>query len=67
MSFARTSRKQLSDSVPWEVLSLCRQSGLVKLGHVALDGTKVRVERIEAQGDELRTDEREGSAVIGGG
>ena len=25
-----------------QVLSLCRQSGLVKLGHVALDGTKVR-------------------------
>jgi transposase len=25
-----------------EVLLLCRQTGLVKLGHVALDGTKVR-------------------------
>ena len=25
-----------------QVLALCRQAGLVKLGHVALDGTKVR-------------------------
>ena len=25
-----------------QVLELCRQAGLVKLGHVALDGTKVR-------------------------
>ena len=25
-----------------QVLALCQQAGLVKLGHVALDGTKVR-------------------------
>ena len=25
-----------------QVLELCQQAGLVKLGHVALDGTKVR-------------------------
>ena len=25
-----------------KVLELCKQAGLVKLGHVALDGTKVR-------------------------
>ena len=25
-----------------QVLALCRQAGLVKLGHVALDGTKVK-------------------------
>ena len=49
-----------------QVLELCRQAGLVKLGHVALDGTKVRGQRIEAQGDELRADEGEGRAVAGG-
>ena len=27
----------------YQVLALCQQAGLVKLGHVALDGTKVRV------------------------
>ena len=27
-----------------EVLALCRQAGLVKLGHVALDGTKVKAD-----------------------
>ncbi len=26
----------------WQVLALCQQVGMVKLGHVALDGTKVR-------------------------
>ena len=28
-----------------QVLELCQQAGLVKLGHVALDGTKVRAKR----------------------
>ena len=31
-----------------QVLALCQQAGLVKLGHVALDGTKVKGQRIEA-------------------
>ena len=35
-----------------QVLQLCQRAGLVKLGHVALDGTKVKAERLEAQGDE---------------
>ena len=48
-----------------QVLALCQRAGLVKLGHVALDGTKVRA-NASAQGDE-RSDEREGSAVGGGG
>ena len=26
----------------WQVLALCQRAGMVKLGHVALDGTKVR-------------------------
>ena len=26
----------------YQVLALCQQAGLVKLGHVALDGTKMR-------------------------
>ena len=54
-----------------QVLMLCSQAGLVKLGHVALDGTKVRANaskhKIEAQGDELQEDEREGRATVGGG
>ena len=39
--FRRRHLKALS-ALFTEVLLLCRQSGLVKLGHVALDGTKVR-------------------------
>ena len=47
-----------------QVLALCQQAGLVKLGHVALDGTKVRAS-IEAKGHELRMYEREGRATGG--
>src|SRR4249920_3212954 len=36
-----------------QILHLCETAGLVKLGHVALDGTKVRAQCLEAQGDEL--------------
>ena len=36
-----------------QVLRLAEQAGLVKLGHVALDGTKNQGERVETQGDEL--------------
>ena len=50
-----------------QVLELCQQAGLVKLGHVALDGTKVRANASRPQGDELRADEGEGRAVGGGG
>ena len=50
-----------------QVLMLCSQAGLVKLGHVALDGTagyhQGEGQRIEAQGDELQEDEREGGAT----
>lgn len=47
-----------------EVLALCRKAGMVKLGHVALDGTKVRAQaskrrnlsyrQMEKQEEELR-------------
>ena len=30
-----------------QVLALCQQAGLVKLGHVALDGTKVKAKRMK--------------------
>ena len=50
-----------------QVLALCQQAGLVKLGHVALDGTKVKANASKHKGDELPTDEGEGSAVGGGG
>jgi len=30
-----------------QVLKLCETAGLVKLGHVALDGTKIKAERVE--------------------
>ena len=36
-----------------QVLKLCEQAGLVKLGHVALEG-RDQGERLQAQGDELR-------------
>jgi transposase len=39
--FRKRNLKELS-GLFYEVLQLCRQAGLVKLGHVALDGTKVR-------------------------
>jgi transposase len=29
-----------------QVLRLCRRAGLVKLGHVALDGTKLKARRV---------------------
>ena len=47
-----------------QVLALCQQAGLVKLGHVALDGTKVKA---NASKHKAKTDEGEGSAVGGGG
>ena len=50
-----------------QVLASCQQAGLVKLGHVALDGTKVKANAIQAQGDELWTHEGEGRAIGGGG
>ena len=40
-----------------EVLGLCREAGLVKLGHLSLDGSKYQANAIEAQGDELRSDQ----------
>ena len=36
-----------------EVLKLCRRAGLVKLRHVATDGTKVKANAKQTQGDEL--------------
>jgi len=40
-----------------EVLRLCREAGLVTLWHVALDETKVKSQRLQAQGHELHADE----------
>lgn len=39
--FRKRNLKELS-ALFFEVLQLCRQAGLVKLGHVALDGTKLK-------------------------
>jgi transposase len=49
-----------------QVLQLCRQTGLVKLGHISLDGTKVKAnaskhkamsyERMEKKAEELEAD-----------
>ena len=41
-----------------KALELCRQAGLVKLGHVSLDGTKVKA-NASKHCHELRQDERE--------
>jgi transposase len=38
-------------------LRLCQKAALVKLGHVAHDGTKVLGQRLQAQGHELWADE----------
>ena len=40
--------------------------GLVSLGHVSLDGSKFKGEQFEAQGDELRTAQATGGAVVRG-
>src|ERR1700678_4604101 len=49
-----------------QVLKLCREAGLVKLGHVALDGTKIKAnaskhkamsyERMDTRGAELEAE-----------
>jgi transposase len=36
-----------------QVLRLCQRAGLVKLGHIALDGTKLQANASQAQGHEL--------------
>ena len=36
-----------------QVLKLAEMAGLAKLGHVALDGTKIKAQRLQAQGHEL--------------
>ena len=50
-----------------QVLALCREAGLVKLGHVALDGTKIKANAGDQQGDELWPDERGRAEACGGG
>src|SRR3989454_8748644 len=42
-----------------QVLHLARELGAPRVGRVALDGSKIQSERVQAQGDELRTDARE--------
>ncbi len=49
-----------------QVLRLCQKAGLVKLGHVAIDGTKIKANGEQAQGDELRSHERDGGAAAAG-
>ena len=67
-AFRKRHLKALS-GLFFQVLKLCRESGLVKLGHVALDGTKVRAnaskhkamsyKRMKAKEDELERQVRE--------
>ena len=40
-----------------EILSLCQKAGLVKFGHVSLDGNKNQGECVETQSHELWSDE----------
>ncbi len=66
--FRKRHLKALS-SLFIQILKLCREAGLVKLGHVALDGTKVRAnaskhkamsyKRMKAKEDELERQIRE--------
>ena len=41
-----------------QVLKLCQKAGLVKLGHVALDGTKIKANASKHKAHELQEDER---------
>ena len=50
-----------------QVLELCKQAGLVKLGARGAGRDQGEGQRIQAQGDELRADEGEGRAVVSGG
>jgi transposase len=50
-----------------QVLELARATGAPRLGLLALDGTKIKSQRVEAQGDELRPDGREATAAAGRG
>jgi transposase len=60
-NFRRRHLKALSDLFV-QVLKLCRAAGLVKLGHVALDGTKVQanasVHKAMSHGRMLETEKR---------
>ena len=64
--FRKDNLSALSDLF-LQVLGLCQRTGMVKLGHAALDATKVRGQCLQAQGDELQPNERERGAVGGGG
>ena len=50
-----------------QVLRLCERAGLVKLGHVALDGTKVKANASKHQGNRLKirvTNGRRAESVV---
>ena len=49
-----------------QVLELCRKAGLVKLGHVALDSTKVRANASRHKAMSYGR-MRERRAIVGGG
>ena len=50
-----------------QVLALCQQAGLVKLGHVALDGTKVKANASKHKAMSYQRMKEKASAVGGGG
>jgi len=54
-SSAEFRKRHLEALAGWFVqgLRLCQAAGLVKLGHVALAGTKIKAKCLQAQGDEL--------------
>src|ERR1019366_6504595 len=49
-----------------QALQLCQKAGLVKLGHVAIDGSKIQGQCQQAQGDELWAHERGGEETASG-
>ena len=51
--FRKTHLDQL-EALFVEILKLCALAGLVKVGTIALDGTKVKAKCLAAQSDELR-------------
>ena len=56
-NFRKPHLKALGDLF-WQVLKLCETVGPVKLGHVALDGTKIKANAPKHKGDELYEETR---------
>ena len=62
----RRNNLEHMESLFVQTLMVCAQAGLVKLGRVALDGAKVKGQRVASQGHELRPHAGRGSSAAAG-